>query len=112
PYNAAIMNKMGIITAINSDDGEMGRRLNQEAGKTVKYGGVSEEDALKMVTLNPAKLLHLDNHQGSIKVGKDADLVLWSDNPLSIYAKALQTYIDGICYFDRERDLKLREDIN
>ena len=111
PYNAAMLNQMGIITAINSDDAEMGRRLNQEAAKTVKYGNVSEEDALKMVTLNAAKLLHLDNKMGSIKAGKDADLVLWSDHPLSIYAKAEKTFVDGICYFDREQDLILRDEI-
>lgn len=111
PYNAAILTKMGIITAINSDDAEMGRRLNQEAAKTVKYGGLSEEEALKTVTLNPAKLLHLDNKVGSIKVGKDADVVLWSDNPLSIYARVEKTIIDGNIYYDTEEDLKLRADI-
>src|SRR5690606_23575668 len=81
PYNATIMSKAGVLTAINSDDAEMGRRLNQEAAKSVKYGGMSEEEALKMVTLNPAKMLHLDNQMGSIKVGKSADVVLWSDHP-------------------------------
>ncbi len=111
PYNAAILNKVGIITAINSDDAEMGRRLNQEAGKIVKYGNVSEEDAWKMVTLNPAKLLHLDNKIGSIKVGKDADVVLWSGNPLSNFSIALQTYVDGIKYYDREEDILLQEEI-
>lgn len=108
PYNGAIMHEQGIVTAFNSDDAEMGRRLNQEAAKAVKYGGVSEEDALKFVTLNPAKLLHLDNRMGSVKVGKDADLVLWTDHPLSIYAKASKTMIDGIVYYDIERDLELR----
>jgi len=102
---------MGIVTAINSDDAEMGRRLNQEAAKSVKYGGMSEEDALKLVTLNPAKLLHIDNRVGSIKVGKDADVVLWSDNPLSIYAKVEKTIIDGHIYYDREEDAKQRLDI-
>lgn len=111
PYNAALLAQMGITTAINSDDAEMGRRLNQEAAKSVKYGGITEEEALKMVTLNPAKLLHIDNKVGSIKVGKDADLVLWSDNPLSIYAKAEKTIIDGLIYFDKEEDIKLRDDI-
>ncbi|MDP1744449.1 MAG: amidohydrolase family protein, partial [Bacteroidota bacterium] len=111
PYNAALLTQMGITTAINSDDPEMGRRLNQEAAKSVKYGGVTEEEALKMVTLNPAKLLHIDNKVGSIKVGKDADLVLWSDNPLSIYAKAEKTIIDGLIYFDKDEDIKLRDDI-
>lgn len=109
PYNAAIMNKQGIVTAINSDDAEMGRRLNQEAGKTVKYGGVSEEEALKMVTLNPAKLLHLDNQMGSIKVGKSADVVLWTANPLSIYATVDKTIIEGVVYFDRVTDELLQK---
>jgi imidazolonepropionase-like amidohydrolase len=102
PYNAALMHDEGVVTAINSDDAEMGRRLNQEAGKTMKYGGVPVEEALKMVTLNPAKLLHLDDRMGSIKVGKDADVVLWSDKPLSIYAKAEKTIIEGAVFFDRE----------
>ncbi len=104
PHNAAIMTKVGVNTCINSDDSEMARRLNQEAAKTVKYGNLSEEEAWKTVTLNPAKALHLDKQMGSIKVGKDADIVLWSDNPLSIYAKAEKTYIDGVLYFDREQD--------
>lgn len=105
PYNAAMLRSQGIVTAINSDDAEMGRRLNQEAAKSIKYGGMQEEDALKMVTLYPAQLLHLDHRMGSIKVGKDADVVLWSDHPLSIYAKAEKTIIDGTVYFDREKDL-------
>jgi imidazolonepropionase-like amidohydrolase len=108
-YNAYIMNKMGLNVAINSDDPEMARRLNQEAAKSIKYGGMSEEDALKMVTINPAKMLHVDAKVGSIKVGKDADLVLWSDNPLSIYANALTTIVDGTIYFDREKDMALRQ---
>jgi len=111
PYNAALLNKMGVVTAINSDDAEMGRRLNQEAAKAIKYGGLTEEEALKLVTLNPAKLLHIDNKVGSVKVGKQADLVLWSDNPLSVYAKVEKTIIDGLIYYDNEEDLKLRADI-
>lgn len=111
PYNAALMQKQGLVVAINSDDAEMSRRLNQEAAKTVKYGGVSEEEAWKMVTLNPAKLLHLDDRVGSIKVGKDADVVLWSDNPLSIYAKAEKTLIEGVIYFDKESDLTKRNEM-
>ena len=109
PYNATLLNNAGVVTAINSDDAEMGRRLNQEAAKAIKYGGTSEEDAWKMVTLNPAKLLHLDSHMGSIKVGKDADIVLWSNNPLSVYSKVIQTYVDGKLMFDLERDKELRE---
>ncbi|MBL7700825.1 MAG: amidohydrolase family protein [Ferruginibacter sp.] len=108
PYNAYIMHKVGLNVAINSDDAEMARRLNQEAAKSVKYGGMSEEEALKMVTINPAKMLHVDSKTGSIKVGKDADLVVWSDNPLSIYAKAEKTIVDGIVYFDRDRDAAMR----
>lgn len=111
PYNAAIMHSQGVVTAINSDDAEMSRRLNQEAAKAVKYGGVSEEEAWKMVTLNPAKLLHIDDRTASIKKGKDADLVLWSDNPLSVSATAVVTMIDGIVFFDKERDLRFRESI-
>jgi imidazolonepropionase-like amidohydrolase len=110
-YNAAIMQRIGLNVCINSDDPEMARRLNQEAAKTVKYGGVGEEDALKMVTLNPAKALHVDDKVGSLKVGKDADVVVWTDNPLSIYAKAEKTIVDGIIYFDRERDLEQRKKI-
>ncbi len=108
PYNAAIMHNAGITVAINSDDAEMSRRLNQEAAKTVKYGGVNEVDAWKFVTLNPAKLLHLDDRVGSIKIGKDADVVLWTDHPMSIYAKAEKTIIEGAVYFDLQRDTQLR----
>lgn len=108
PYNAAIMAKEGVTVAINSDDGEMSRRLNQEAAKTIKYGGMSEEEAWKMVTINPAKLLHIDDRVGSIKTGKDADLVLWTDNPLSVYAKAEQTYIEGALFFDLKKDADMR----
>jgi imidazolonepropionase-like amidohydrolase len=111
PYNGALTHKMGVNTSFNSDDAEMARRLNQEAGKAVKYGNISEEEALKFVTLNPAKMLHLEASMGSIKVGKDADVVLWSDNPLSVYARAQKTFVDGILYFDIERDAMLRASI-
>ena len=100
PYNACLLDAAGVVTGINSDDAEMARRLNQEAAKGVKYGGMSEQDAWKMVTLNPAKLLRLDNRMGSIKVGKDADVVIWSGNPLSVDAICEQTFIDGILFFD------------
>ena len=112
PYNAAIMHSQGVNVGINSDDAEMGRRLNQEAAKGVKYGGMSEEEAWKMVTLNPAKMLKLDDHMGSIKAGKDADVVLWSDNPLSVYAKVEKTFVDGVCYYDANEDKKKREWVN
>ncbi|MEP6805581.1 MAG: amidohydrolase family protein [Flavobacterium sp.] len=104
PFNGPIMHNAGLVVAYNSDDAEMSRRLNQEAAKAVKYGNISEEDAWKFVTLNPAKLLHIDDKVGSLKVGKDADVVLWSDNPLSIYAKAEKTIIEGVVYFDIEKD--------
>ena len=111
PYNAALMQQAGVVVALNSDDAEMSRRLNQEAAKAVKYGNVSEVDALKMVTLNPAILLHLDDRMGSIREGKDADLVLWSDHPLSVYAVAETTWIEGAPYYDREEDMLLRQRI-
>ena len=111
PYNAAIMASQGVTVAINSDDREMSRRLNQEAGKTMKYGGVDEIEAWKMVTLNPAKLLHIDHRVGSIEIGKDADLVLWSDHPMSVYAKAEKTLIEGAVYFDIEKDKAQQEAI-
>ncbi|MFT5580770.1 MAG: imidazolonepropionase-like amidohydrolase [Psychromonas sp.] len=109
PYNAKLMHDQGVVVAINSDDAEMGRRLNQEAAKTVKYGGLTQEQALKTVTLNPAKLLHLDDKMGSLKPGKDADVVLWSDHPLSAKAKAMITIVDGVILFDREADLLLQK---
>jgi imidazolonepropionase-like amidohydrolase len=104
PYNGALMHNEGLLVAFNSDDAEMSRRLNQEAAKAVKYGNVSEEEAWKFVTLNPAKLLHIDDKVGSIKVGKDADIVLWNNNPLSIYAKAEKTIIEGVVYYDVQKD--------
>jgi imidazolonepropionase-like amidohydrolase len=112
PYNPGIMHAVGLNVAINSDDAEMARRLNQEAAKSIKYSGMSEEDALKMVTLNPAIMLHIDKSVGSIKAGKDADLVVWSDDPLSIYAKAEITMVDGTIYFDREKDKQMRKQVS
>ncbi|MEE9364896.1 MAG: amidohydrolase family protein [Cellulophaga sp.] len=108
PYNAAIMTSQGITVAINSDDGEMSRRLNQEAAKSVKYGGMSELEAWKMITINPATLLHINDKVGSIKIGKDADLVLWNGHPLSIYTKAEKTIIEGVTYFNLEDDKQKR----
>ncbi len=109
PHNASLLNAMGIITAINSDDAEMGRRLNQEAAKGIKYGGMTNEQAINMVTINPAKLLHIDDRVGSIKVGKDADLVIWSKSPLSVYAKVEKTFIDGVVYFNAEENSTKKE---
>ena len=111
PYNAAIMHEAGITVAINSDDSEMSRRLNQEAANSMKYGGITEEEAWKFVTLNPAKLLHLDQYVGSVEAGKHADVVLWSGHPLSVYSNAEKTFVEGILYFDIEKDEKLRKEL-
>lgn len=111
PFNAAMLTKVGVNTAINSDDAEMGRRLNQEAAKSIKYGKLTEVQALKLITLNPAKMLHIDDKVGSIKVGKVADVVLWTDNPLSVYAKVNTTIIDGQIYYDVDDDATLRADM-
>ncbi len=111
PYNAALMHQAGVVTAINSDSAEMSRRLNQEAAKTVKYGDLTPQEALKTVTLNPAKLLHLDDRMGRIAVGMDADVVLWTDEPLSIYAQVDKTLIDGVVYYDRSQQDALQQRI-
>lgn len=108
-YNATIMQREGLNVCINSDDAEQERHLNQEAAKSCKYGGMSEEDAFKMVTLNPAIALHVADRVGSIKEGKDADVVLWSDNPLSVYAVPEYTIVDGIIYYDIDHDLRMRK---
>jgi len=107
PYNGKIMHNVGITTAFNSDDAEMARHLNQEAGKSLLYGNVPEEDALKFVTLNPARMLHIDDKVGSLKAGKDADVVIWTANPLSIYARAEKTFVDGIAYWDIDKDAQI-----
>ncbi len=109
PQNAALLTHLGVNTCINSDDAEMSRRLNQEAAKTMKYGGLSREEAWRTVTLNPAKALHLDAHMGSVEVGKDADIVLWTTDPLSIDAKVETTFVDGVRRFDRAVDAELRK---
>lgn len=107
PYNGKLMHNVGVTTAFNSDDAEMARHLNQEAGKAVLYGQMPEEEALKLVTLNPARIMHVDDRVGSLKPGKDADVVIWTANPLSIYARAEKTFVDGIAYWDIERDAQL-----
>ena len=105
PYNAALMTERGVVVSINSDDADEASHLNQEAAKSMKYGGLSANDALKLVTLNPAIQLGIDNRVGSIDVGKDADLVIYNHDPLSVYAVAQKTLIDGQVYFDRQRDI-------
>jgi imidazolonepropionase-like amidohydrolase len=103
-YNAAILNHHGVVNSINSDSGELIRHLNHEAAKAVRYGGVSELDALKMITINPAIQLGIDKRVGTIELGKEADLALWSAHPLSIYAIADITWVDGVKRFDRMTD--------
>src|SRR5256714_14406744 len=95
PYNAAILTRAGVVVSMNSDSDERARRLNIEAAKAMRYGGLTEEEALRLVTLNPAIQLGIDNHTGSIDVGKDADVVVWNANPLSVYSHPEQTFVDG-----------------
>ncbi len=104
PYNGALLHNAGVVVSFNSDNAELARRLNLEAAKAVKYGNVPPEEALKFVTLNPAKQLRIDAHVGSLEPGKDADLVVWSGSPLSTMSRCEQTWVDGRCYFDLEDD--------
>jgi imidazolonepropionase-like amidohydrolase len=105
PYNAALMTKRGVVVSINSDDAEEATHLNQEAAKAIKYGGLTHDEALKLVTINPAIQLGIDKRVGSVEVGKDADLVIYNHDPLSAYAVVQKTLIDGKVYFDRAKDL-------
>jgi len=109
PYNGAIMQDRGVVVSFNSDSSDLARRLNTEAAKAVRYGGVPEAEALKFVTLNPAIQLGIDDRVGSLEKGKDADFVVWSGHPLSTYTRCEQTWIDGRKYFDRQYDLVARE---
>jgi imidazolonepropionase-like amidohydrolase len=108
PYNAALMTQRGVVVSVNSDSAEEARHLNQEAAKCMKWGGLSETEALKLVTLNPAIQLHIADRVGSIEPGKDADLTLWDQHPLSVYAVVQKVLIDGQVYFDRQQDLARR----
>jgi imidazolonepropionase-like amidohydrolase len=105
PFNATLMTRKGVVVSLNSDDAELMRHLNTEAGKAMKYGGATETEALAMVTLNPAKQLGIDNRVGSIDVGKDADLVIYDKYPLSDFAKVQKVLIDGSVYFDRDKEV-------
>jgi N-acetylglucosamine-6-phosphate deacetylase len=111
PYAGKLMHDAGVLVSYNSDSNEMARRLNTEAAKAVKYGGLSEIEALKFVTINPAKQLRIDNRVGSLEIGKDADFVIWSGHPLSTYTICEQTWIDGRRFFDRDDDAIMRQDI-
>jgi imidazolonepropionase-like amidohydrolase len=109
PYNAAILVRKGVLVSLNSDDAEVMRRLNTEAAKTIKYGGLTEDEALALITINPAKQLDIDARVGSIEAGKDADLVLFDKHPLSSFAKVRKVFIDGTVYFDRDIDVSERD---
>lgn len=108
PYNAALMTRRGVIVSVNSDDADEARHLNQEAAKSMQYGDLTENEALRLVTLNPAIQLGIDNHVGSIETGKDADLTIYNHDPLSVYAVVQKTIIDGKVYFDRNEDIAQR----
>jgi imidazolonepropionase-like amidohydrolase len=108
PYNAALMTERGVLVSINSDSDEEARHLNQEAAKTMKWGGLTEDQALALITINPAKQLRIDRWVGSIEAGKDADLAIFDKHPLSVYAVVQKVLIDGEVYFDREKDLARR----
>src|SRR5262249_11101067 len=109
PYNAAIMAAKGVSVSLNSDSAELARRLYWEAAKVVKYGGVSEEEALKMITLNPAKQLGIDGRVGSLEVGKDADMAIFSAHPFSADTHVEMTLVEGVIVFDRAKDLAARK---
>lgn len=103
-YNAAILTKNGVVTSINSDDAELMRHLYHEAGKTQKYGNLSDDEALSLITINPAKQLGIENRVGSLETGKEADIAIFSKHPLSIYAIPMVTIVDGVVRFDRAKD--------
>lgn len=111
PHNGAILWDRGVVTSFNSDSSELARRLNLEAAKAVRYGGVPEDEALKFVTLNPAIQLGIEEWVGSLEVGKHADFTLWSGHPLSTYTICEQTWVDGRRYFDRVHDLEMRQKV-
>src|SRR6266436_1085865 len=110
PYNAALMTRRGVVVSINSDSAEEATHLNQEAAKSMKYGGLTHDEALKMVTLNPAMQLGIDKRVGTIDVGKNADLAIYNRDPLSAYAVVQKTIIDGRVYFDRKSDIAERSE--
>jgi len=109
PYNDAILLQHGVVATINSDSDERARRLNVDAAKLVRYGGLSEDDALKTITYNGAVQLGVQDRVGSIEIGKDADVVIWNAHPLSVYSSAETTFIDGEIFFDKQKDLAMRD---
>jgi imidazolonepropionase-like amidohydrolase len=111
PHNVALMERAGVVTSVNSDSDEVARHLNHDAAKAMKYGGLTEEEALRLCTINPAKQLRLDHRIGSIEVGKDADLAIWTGHPFSSYSRVDSTFVEGEMVFDRQRDLQMRKDL-
>ena len=118
PYNGSLMTKNNVVVSFNSDDDELARRLNTEAAKAIQYGGLDPNEALKLVTINPAKQLKIDKYVGSLEPKKDADSVIWDGDPLSVYSQVEETWIDGIRYYSKkenelleERDSDLRRNI-
>jgi imidazolonepropionase-like amidohydrolase len=109
PYNVAILIRHGVLTTINSDSDERARRLNLDAAKMMRYGGITEDEALKIITYNGAAQLGIEKKVGSLEVGKDADVVIWSGDPLSVYSSAETTFIDGEIFFDKKKDLAMRD---
>jgi hypothetical protein len=109
PHNGSLMTEVGVLVSFNSDSSELARRMNTEAAKAVRYGGLERSEALKLVTLNPARQLRIDHRVGSLERGKDADFVIWSSDPLSTYARCEQTWIEGARHFSLEDELALRQ---
>ena len=111
PYNTAIMARAGVVMSVNSDSDERARRLNLEAAKAMRFGDLSEEESLKLITINPAIQLGIQDRVGSIEVGKDADLAIWTSHPFSVYSRVDTTFIDGDIFFDRAKDLAQRPEL-
>jgi imidazolonepropionase-like amidohydrolase len=111
PYNAAIMTRAGVVVSMNSDSDERARRLNIEAAKAMHWGDLTEEQALRLITMNPAIQLGIQDRVGSIEVGKDADIAIWNGHPFSVYARVDTTFVDGTVFFDREKDLARRPEL-
>src|SRR6185503_10660371 len=111
PYNAAILTRAGVVVSMNSDSDERARRLNIEAAKAMHWGDLTEEQAMRLITINPAIQLGIQERVGSIEVGKDADVAIWNGHPFSVYSRVDTTFVDGVVFFDRQQDLARRADL-
>jgi imidazolonepropionase-like amidohydrolase len=111
PYNAAIMTRAGVVVSMNSDSDERARRLNLEAAKAMHWGDLTEEQALRLITINPAIQLGIQDRVGSLEVGKDADIAIWNGHPFSVYSRVDTTFVDGTVFFDRQQDLARRPEL-